>query len=137
MDWMPDPSPHLHNYRTIQDWIGIPAAIFGVVRNEEGEIRWAGIAGTIIAGGFLAAASAAVVLTNRVERLEAIIEERKDFRVDVVRNQAIQETIVDRLSKLEQGQNPATAKRFTRDDATDLEARLTRRIERLEMKRGM
>ena len=137
MDWLPDSTPHLHNYRTIQDWIGIPAAVFGVIRNEEGEIRWTGIVATVIAGGFLAAASAMIALSNRVERLEAVVEERRDFREDVARTRAIQEMVVDRLNKLEQGQNPATARRFTRDDAADMEARLTRRIERLELRRGM
>ena len=137
MDWLPDSTPHLHNYRTIHDWIGIAAAPFGIMRDEEGEIRWTGIIATVIAGGFLAAASAMIALANRVERLEAIVEERRDFREDVSRIRALQETVIDRLDKLEQGQNPATARRFTKDDAIEMEARLTHRLERLETKRGM
>ena len=119
-----------------QNWT-VPAAVFGVVRNENGEIRWRGIVDSVIAGILLAGGTALVVQSNRVERLEAVVEERRDFREDVSRIQAIQETVIDRLNKLEQGQNPATARRFTRDDAVDMEARLTRRLERLETRRGM
>ena len=63
--------------------------------------------------------------------------QRQNLPEEIARIKALQETVLQRVQQIETSTHPATAKRFTSDDAHELEARLTRRIERLESKRGM
>jgi hypothetical protein len=138
VDWFPD--FHSHNYRSIADWIGISAAPIGIIRDEQGDIRWPAILGTVLSGVIIAGITALITLGSRTERIETItevwLEKIEHIPEDIARLRALQETVLQRLLLLETAAHPATAKRFTADDAHAMEERLTRRIERLEGKRN-
>ena len=141
MDWLPDSHPHLHNYRSIADWIGIAAAPLGIIRDEQGDIRWIPIISTIIAAAIIGGASLLITVKTEIHEMQTRFKvwtaSRESVPQDIARLIALQEAMLSRITRLEQSEAPATAKRFTSDDAKALEERLTRRIERLEPRRGM
>jgi hypothetical protein len=137
VDWFPD--FHSHNYRTISDWVSIAAAPLGIVRDESGDIRWIPIISTIITAAIVGGTATLISVKAEVQQIQTKFEvwtaSRETVPQDIARLIALNETLLSRITRLEQSEAPATAKRFTSDNAKELEERLTRRIERLEGKR--
>jgi hypothetical protein len=78
---------------------------------ETGEIRWAIVLRTIIAGAFLAGSAELISQGNRIERLNAI-----------------QEINSKKIEELENGRSAATSSRFRQEDADRLRAEMLQAI---------
>lgn len=135
-------------FRSVADWVGIAAAPLGIMRDEEGNVRWNTVIGSVIAGGFLVTAGSLVAMSNEQARLTARQElvlqrlDKLEAQLGVISNETARivaraELTLLRLESLETNIAPATAKRFTSDDAREMEQRVIKRIERLEQRKGM
>lgn len=87
----------------------------GMVTRQDGTLRWPVIIGGVITATIIGIAAWMMATTSTLAKLEAR-----------------QEIVLQRLSTLESSAHPATSKRFTADDAREMETRITLRIDRLE-----
>ena len=95
--------------------VSMMTLIGGVVRDDNGEIRWSVVAAGIIAAGSVTVGGWMVAVSSNVSAIEAR-----------------QQMVLRRLDSLEASTHPSTSKRYTSEDADRDRSAMQRDISRLE-----
>jgi len=83
------------------DHLKFGALLIGVVRDSEtGEIRWPVVIASLLTAGVIGAITMSIAMTSEVSAIRAR-----------------QQIVFERLAQIEASTHPATAKRYTSDDA--------------------
>jgi len=91
--------------------VGYLALLVGVVQDEDGNIRWNVILGSVLAGAIIGLSAAVISKGQTIAALEAR-----------------QYLVMDRVAALENGNSQATNSRFRREDGEAMERRMNERI---------